>query len=488
MLDIKLNINKKPSKLLLSGLVGLWLLCAASPAIAYGGMDDPAATVHEYQLDNGLRLLVQEDHRSAAVTSQLWYKVGSSYEPAGLSGISHALEHMMFKGTEKYPEGEFQKLISQKGGQQNAFTGRDYTVYFANIAAQELPLIFQLEADRMRNVVFNSDTFAKEKKVIIEERLWRIEDQPVALAEERFHVTAYPAHGYQQPVIGWMADIEALKVTDLQQWYQTWYTPSNAILVIVGNVVADDVYALAKQYFGKISVTSPAIEAVKPRKAVSTLSARRVEIKSPAQVPYLLVGYNVPSVNTTAEKWEAYALDIIAHLLAGGDSSRFTKYLMRQDNVTAQATVNYVPHDLHATLFTMRGVPAQGKTLTDLEAAFMQQIDKLQTDLVSKQELERIKIQIIADNVYTKDSMFYQAYELGQLEAASYGWREADTYLTQIQKITPKQLQQVAQKYLTKDNSTVAQLIPGENTGTNTGIGTDIDTGTITDTEDIYRS
>ena len=211
-----------------------------------------AGDVQEFMLDNGLKLVVKEDHRAPVVVSQVWYKVGSSYEHAGITGISHALEHMMFKGTKKYPPGEFSRIIATNGGEENAFTSSDYTAYFQTLEKSRLPISFELESDRMRNLVLPKDEFAREIEVVKEERRMRTEDDPQALLYETLNATAFETSPYRQPIIGWMSDLEAMKISSLKDWYKKWYAPNNATVVVVGDVNADEVYKLALKYFAPL--------------------------------------------------------------------------------------------------------------------------------------------------------------------------------------------------------------------------------------------
>ena len=245
--------------------------------------------VQETVLDNGLKVIVKEDHRAPIVTSQVWYKVGSSYEHGGLTGISHVLEHMMFKGTEKYGSGEFSEIVSANGGDDNAFTGRDYTAYFQNLANDRLEVSFELESDRMRNLTLPANEFAKEVEVVKEERRLRTEDRPTSLTFERFKATAFEASPYRIPVIGWMDDLDAMTVEDLRAWYRKWYAPNNATLVVVGDVETQAVFDLAKKYFGPLQPEST--EAPKPRGEPRQDGTKRLVVKAPAREPYLVMGY-----------------------------------------------------------------------------------------------------------------------------------------------------------------------------------------------------
>lgn len=427
--------------------------CGVFPALSAA-----AATTYEFKLDNGMKVIVKEDHRAPVVVSQVWYKVGSSYEHNGTTGLSHALEHMMFKGTKKHPPNEFSRIISENGGKENAFTGEDYTTYFQQLEKSRLAISFELEADRMRNIVLPPEEFDKEIKVIMEERRMRTDDNPTSLMHEQFNAAAFVNSPYHHPVIGWMDDLEHMTVQDLRAWYQTWYTPNNATLVVVGDVDAQQTLALAKKYFGPIK--SNPIPAVKPQQEIEQKGQRRIIVKAPAELPSLVMGYKAPGARNAKEAWEPYALDMLAGILDGGDSARFAKHLVRGSQVAASAGAGYDAFSRLDQLFTLDGTPAQGRTMQELETALREQVKKVRDELVSADELERVKAQVIASKVYERDSNFYQAMQIGMLETVGLPWTLADEYLDRIKAVTPQQVQQVAQKYLIDDALTVAILDP----------------------------
>ena len=431
----------------------LLLLLLATPA----GAGNPP-TVHEYVLDNGLKLLVREDHRAPVVVSQIWYKVGGSSEHSGITGVSHVLEHMMFKGTEKIPPGRFSKIIAANGGEDNAFTGKDYTAYFQQLERSRLAVSFELEADRMLNLTLPDDEFKKELQVVIEERRLRTEDRPRALTWEQFNAVAFLNSPYKNPIIGWMNDLENLATDDLRDWYHRWYTPNNATLVVVGDVVPDEVYALAQQHFGALP-TRP-VPVVKPRREAPQKGVRRVTVRAPARLPYLLMGYKAPVLSTAAEDWEPYALEVLAGVLSGGESARFPRRLVREKQLAAGVDVGYNLYARYADHFLIDATPSQGQTVDTVEAAIRDEIARLQSELVSEAELQRVKAQVIAQAVYERDSVFYQAMQLGQLETVGLGWQRADEYVERVRAVTREQLQQVAKKYLVDDGLTVAVLDP----------------------------
>ena len=441
----------------------LILVIAALPsvqAIAGEGTASEQSATRSYRLDNGLKLIVREDHRSPVVVSQVWYKVGSSYEPGGLTGISHMLEHMMFKGTKRHPPGEFSRIISANGGRENAFTGRDYTAYFQQLEHSRLEVSFDLESDRMRNLSLPEAEFAKERQVVLEERRMRTDDNPEALSQELFNASAYLNSGYHHPVIGWRTDIEQYARADLVDWYRRWYRPDNATLVVVGDVDPEAVHALARRYFGPLEAppTRPAYHG--PTREVEQRGLRRSTIEAPAELPYLLLGYKVPVLHDEPGSWEPYALDVLAGILAGGDSSRLPSRVVRGQQIAASADAGYDLYAREQELLTLDGTPSQGHTLTELETALRAEIDALREHPVGEDELERIKAQVVASEVYQRDSVFYQAMKIGMLETVGLGWRVADEYVDRIRAVTPAQVQAVARKYLIDERLTITELHP----------------------------
>lgn len=426
-------------------------ICLWLPALA-------VAQVSEYQLDNGLKLLVKPDNRAPVVVSQVWYKVGSSYEYNGITGISHILEHMMFKETKNLESGEFSKIISENGGSQNAFTGRDYTAYFQTLEKDRLEVSFRLEAERMRNLIIDETELFKERDVVSEERRLRTEDNPQALLREAFNATAFMNSPYHHPVIGWMSDINHYQKADLVDWYQKWYAPNNAVVVVVGDVEPDAVYQLAKKYFGPLQPEQTAT--VKPQVEVEQRGERYIKLKAPAQLPYLMMGWKVPVITTAETEWEPYALDVLSGILSGTSSSRFSKELVREQQVAAGVSAYNNNFSRLDDMFIIGGTPAQGKSIDDLQTAIQQQLDALKMTPVSDAELQRVKTQVVASEVYELDSVFYQAMQLGMLETIGLDWQLSEQYVDKIKAITAEQVQQVAQKYFIDDRLTVGELEP----------------------------
>jgi len=414
--------------------------------------------VHERIFNNGLKVLVKEDHRSPVVVSQIWYKVGSSYEPGGITGISHMLEHMMFKGTEKYPMGEFSRIIAENGGRENAFTGRDYTAYFQTMEKSRLEVSFELEADRMRGLKLDAAELKKELEVVTEERRMRTDDKPRSKTHEYFMAMAFSNSPYKNPVIGWPSDIANYQVDDLQAWYQRWYAPNNATMVVVGDIKADEVFTLAEKYFAGIKTS--VIKPLKPQAEIEQQGVRKTTIKLPAKLPYIVMGYKVPVLNSIEDKSEAYALEVLAGILDGGSSARLASRLVRGKQIAVSAGAGYSMMSRLPELFMLDATPAEGQNVFELEYALKQEIYELQRELVSDEELQRVKAQVLAGAVYERDSNFYQAMQLGMLETVGIGWEKVDEYVEKINQITAEQIREVARKYLLEEKLNIAYLDP----------------------------
>ncbi len=414
--------------------------------------------VFETRLENGLKILVQEDHRAPVVVSQVWYKVGASSEYAGVTGVSHMLEHMMFKGTARHPAGEFSRIVAANGGRENAFTSQDYTTYFQMLERSKLPVSLELEADRMRNVRFIETEYAKEHQVVLEERRLRTDDQPHAKLQEHFDAVAYTNSPYRNPVIGWPDDITNLSLDHVKKWYQLWYAPNNATLVVVGDVRPEDVVREARKQFGGLKpsvLPQPRVE-----QEVEQLGLRRLTVRLPAKLPHLLMGFKVPSLKTVQDEKEAYALEVAAGILDGGNSARFSKNLVRGQQIAASTGVGYELYARLQTLFMIEGTPSQSQTVDSLETALLNQVKRLREEPVTEEELQRVKAQVLANHVYQLDSAFYQAMQLGTAETVGLGWKKIGEYETRINEVTAADILAAAKKYLIEDRLTVARLDP----------------------------
>ncbi len=419
------------------------------------------ANPHEFKLDNGLKLVVKEDHRSPVVVSLLMYKAGSIDESNGVTGVAHVLEHMMFKGTEKVPGGEFSKRIAAAGGRENAFTSRDYTGYFQQLHKDHLPLAMELESDRMHNLKLTEEAYSMEINVVMEERRLRTDDQARSLLFEKMMATAYQSHPYRRPVIGWMNDLEHMRVEDAQTWYDRWYAPNNAILVVAGDVNANAVKKLAQKYYGNIPArTLLSIDERKPQTEPPQLGIKRITVKAPAELPYLIMGYHTPVIRDTAEDWEPFALEMLGGILDGHASARLNKSLVRDLRIANSAGAGYNATGRGQGMFMLSGTPSPDKTVEELEQAFRTEIKKVIEENVTEEELSRVKAQVVASHVYQLDSIFAQAMQIGRLESIGLSYRDIDIILEKLQTVTADQIRAVAKKYFVDDSLTVAVLDP----------------------------
>jgi zinc protease len=435
-------------------------IIAAMIALSSSGISAvEKSNVTEAMLDNGMKILVKPDNRAPVVVAQVWYRIGSSYEPDGITGVSHVLEHMMFKGTKKYPNGEFNRIIAENGGKDNAFTGRDYTAYFQTLEKSRLAVSMELESDRMRGLLLDKDEFNKELQVVIEERRMRTEDKPENKVYEKFNEVAFPGHPYGRPVIGWMRDLKELEVNDLHKWYQRYYSPSNAILVVVGDVEPSEVIAMAKKYYGPIKNSE--VELPEQHKVAKQTATKRISVSAPANVPYVIIGFHVPAVVDKPEHdWEPYALEVMSAILDGGNAARFPDQLIRGQQVATAVGTSYDPFARLAGYFLIDGNPARDASVEQLEKAVLEQLNMLKVTAVSETELQRVKAQVIASKIYQRDSVFYQAMKLGLLETTLNDWRLTEDHTERLQAVSAEQIMFVARKYFQTENMTVAVLDP----------------------------
>jgi len=434
----------------ISPLFALALICLSAAVDAAGPF--------EKTLSNGLRVIVREDHRAPTVVHMVWYRAGSIDEFNGTTGVAHVLEHMMFKGTKKVGPGEFNKRVAAAGGRDNAFTAHDYTAYFQQVPKAKLADMMALEADRMANLVLDPQAFGQEIKVVMEERRMRTEDEPHALVHERLMATTFQSHPYQRPIIGWMNDLENMKARDAQDWYRRWYVPNNAYVVIVGDVNKDEVFRLAEKYYGKIKPR--ALPVRKPQTEPAQIGIKRLVVKAPAKLPYLSMAWKVPTLRDVQHDREPYALEVLATVLDGHAAARFARNLVRGSKIAISAGAGYDSPVRGESLFMVDGTPAEGKTVAELEAALRAEIERIKRDGVNAEELERVKIQTIAAQVYKRDSMMAQAMEIGHFEASGHHWRDIDIVLDKIRSVTGEEVQAVAKKYFDDSTLTVAVLDP----------------------------
>ena len=416
------------------------------------------ANPFEHRLPNGLRVIVKEDHRAPTVAHMVWYHAGSMDETNGTTGVAHLLEHMMFKGTPSIGPGEFSRLVAAAGGRDNAFTSRDYTAYFQQIPKERLGEMMQLEADRMRHLNLDPKEFEQEIKVVMEERRLRTEDQPRSLLYEQMLATAFQAHPYRVPVIGWMNDLESMTVQDARDWYERWYVPNNAFLVVVGDVEHQEVFRLAEQHYGALAPR--ALPGRKPQVEPEQRGIRRLTVKAPAELPVVVMAYKVPVLRDVDKDVDPYALEMLAAVLDGHDAARFSRRLVREQRLAVSASVGYDAISRGPGLFYLLGSPSEGKTRAELEAGFRAEIRRVAEEGVHAEELARARAQLIAGQIYKRDSMFAQAMEIGQLETAGVPYTAEKTLLEKLQAVSAGQVQAVAQKYFVDEQLTVAELDP----------------------------
>ena len=416
------------------------------------------AEVFEKTLTNGLKVIVKEDHRAPVLVQQVWYRVGSMDESTGTTGVAHVLEHMMFKGTKKVPQGEFSKRIAAAGGRENAFTSYDYTAYFQQLHKDKLELAMKLESDRMQNLVLSEAEFSKEIQVVMEERRMRTDDQPHALLYEQLMALAFVEHPYHHPIIGWMNDLKTLTVADARSWYQRWYAPNNAILVVAGDVKASEVFTMAQRYYGVIpSHTLPVRKKfIEP----AQIGIKRFSVKAPAELPLLVMAYQAPTLLDPSHDTVPYALDVLAGVLDGNQSARLNKALVREQKIASSAGAGYDATARGPSLFTLEATPSEGITVSELESALREEINSVVRSGVSEQELARVKAQVTANEVYKRDSVFYQAMQIGEMESIGLSYQDISQMLSKIQSVTAEQVQAAARDVLKDDNLIVGVLDP----------------------------
>lgn len=416
------------------------------------------SSVSLFTLNNGLKVLIKPDHRAPIATVMVWYRVGSSDEPGGLTGLSHALEHMMFKGTPNVPAGVFSKRIAELGGQENAFTNYDFTAYFEKISTASLKTVLTLEADRMQHLNLSEEEFAKEIKVIREERRLRTDNVPQSLAIERFMATAHLSPPYQHPIIGWMSDLMHMQLSSLRQWYERYYAPNNATLVIVGDVTPEAIRPLIETTFGAIHKQAHVQRHLQTEPP--GLGIKQVTVHAKAQQPILILGYTVPSLKSSENKEEPYALEVLAGILDAGVNARLNQSIVQTQHLASTASAYYDLYTVYESQFMLLGIPTPGHTVNELKIALLEEIKKLSSVMVSDKELQRIKTQLIAQKAFQADSLFGQALELGLLETIGLGYRTGAEYPDKIQAVTKEQILKAAQHYFNHHQLTETTLTP----------------------------
>ncbi len=435
------------------GLLVLAGVFSLLPCVAGAG-----TAAQEFRLANGLKIIVQEDRRAPTVVSMVWYRAGSVDEQNGTTGVAHVLEHMMFKGTKKLKPGDFSAKVAQLGGRENAFTSRDYTAYHQQVEKSRLEQLFELEADRMQNLTMDPAEFAKEIKVVMEERRLRTEDEPMSLLMETLYATAYTSSPYRNPVVGWMNDLQNMTAADALAWYERWYAPNNATLVVAGDVDAQEVRRLAERHFGAIPPKT--LPKTKPQQEPQQRGIRRVTVKAPAENPYLVMAYKMPKLLDVEKDEDPFALEVLAAVLDGYDNARLPARLVRTDRIANSVDAGYDGTARGPVMFILSGEPTRDTPLEKLEAALRAEVERIAKEGVSADELKRVKAQLIAGQVYKRDSVFGQAMEIGAMEMSGISYRQIDRIIERLSAVTPAQVQAVAQKYFSDDQLTIATLFP----------------------------
>jgi zinc protease len=418
--------------------------------------ENEAGYIHEEVLPNGLKVLAVNDPGAPLAVFQIWYNAGSVYEQVGNTGLSHLLEHMMFKGTKKHGPSEFSKIIKRAGGVDNAGTTKDFTFYYQKLAPDRLDLSIELEADRMRNLIMDPDETLSERDVVMEERRMRYEDDPQNLVYEEVVATAFKNHPYRWPVIGWMPDLKTITRDSLWKYYRARYIPNNALIVIAGDIDVEAVMKKIKKEFGPIPKGS-GIEPLNVNEPVQR-GERRVYVEKEAELPYVMCAYKAPNVLHE----DSYALDILASVLDGGKSARIYRSLIDEQQIALSAGAGYSSFQKYPHLFYFYATPLPGKNIEDIETAIYEEIEKIKKEPPSEREVLKAKNQIEADFIMNQDSLFYRVMLIAEFEII--GGRELkETYLEGIRKVTPEEVSLAAAKYLVKENRTVGTLIPIKN-------------------------
>jgi len=426
---------------------------ALAPRLSAAELADPFAQVVERRLPNGLKVLLLRESRAPLISLQVWYRVGSRNEELGKTGLSHLTEHLMFKGTEKYGPKVFSRLVQKSGGMDNAATSRDYTVYYQNGPKTELRAWLEMEADRMQGLKVPEEAFQTERKVVLEERRMRTEDDPVSFLVEETWAAAFKAHPYQWPIIGWYHDIENITREDFLNHYKRYYQPNNATLVVVGDIDIQETLGLIEAIFGPLprGPEPPQVQAQEP----TQYGERRVVVQREAQLPFLLMFYHVPNWRDP----DCFALELLVRVLSKGRSSRLYHQLVYKERLAHDAGADYDLDTADPSVFMLYAQPNPGKSLAQLEAALEAEVRRLQTELVGEQELQKAKNQLLAGFYMSMDSLHYRGMVLGKLETVAR-WSLVREFIPKVQQLTAEDLRRVARQYLTANNRTVGILSP----------------------------
>ncbi|AWB23574.1 insulinase family protein [Methylobacterium currus] len=437
--------------------VGATLRTDAAP---FGRAEAGGPEVASFVLDNGLDVVVVPDHRAPVVTHMVWYRNGSADDPLGQSGIAHFLEHLMFKGTETHPVGAFSKAVSSLGGQENAFTSFDYTAYFQRVARENLKTMMSFEADRMTGLILDDAVVAPERDVVLEERRMRVETDPAAQLSEAMAASLFVHHPYGIPIIGWMHEIEELNRTHALDYYRRFYTPENAILVVAGDVTADEVRRLADDTYGVVAPRGARPQRARPREP-EPRAARRLSVADPkVEQPTLQRLYLTPSC-MTARDGESHALELLAEVLGGGPTSYLYRSLVLEQGVAVNAGAWYMGSAIDDTRFSVYAVPAEGVSLEGLEEALDRALARAPSEALSATAIERAKTRLVAETVYSSDSQSSLARIFGSALAIGESIEEVRRWPAEIEAVQAARLAAAAERYLVPARSVTGYLIKG---------------------------
>ena len=440
-------------------------ILAAAVLAALAGLTHPAASqsslgvkVAHFTLANGLELVVIPDHRAPIVTHMIWYKVGSADEQPGKSGLAHFLEHLMFKGTQKYPAGYFSQMIARVGGRENAFTSSDYTAYYQRVPREELPRMMELEADRMTGLVLTDDVVLPERNVVLEEYNSRVANNPRARLVEQIEAALFVNHPYGRPVIGWRPEIEKLNREDALAFYRRFYGPNNAIVVVAGDVEPEQVRTLAQNTYGSVGRRFENISRLRPQEP-QPAAVRSLTLSDPrVEQPSLQRGYLVPSV-TSAKRGDSEALEVLANILGGGANSRLYRSLVVEKGLAVSAGSSYDGAALDPTIFSVYGAAKDGTSLAQLEEGVNAVIAELIDKGIGAEELERTKTRLIAESVYAMDSQSTLARWYGGALSTGMTVDSIRTWPERIRSVTANAVRDAARQWLDKRRSVTGYLI-----------------------------
>jgi zinc protease len=425
----------------------------------------PVSKATEFKLDNGMQVVVIPDTRAPVVTHMVWYRVGAADEPRGVSGIAHFLEHLMFKSTEKIAMGEFSKIVSRLGGQDNAFTGHDATAYFQRVAKDRLPTVMSMEADRMVNLKLTEKEVLTERNVILEERRSRIENSPGAILDEQMNAALYLSHPYKIPVIGWEHEMAKLSPKDAMTFYKRFYAPNNAILVVSGDVTPAEVKTMAEATYGKVPSNAAVMESRDRPRDPPQRAPRRVKLEDPrAGKMSMSRYYQVPSY-VTAKPGEAEALDLLMKIAVQGSTSRLYKRLVIEQKIASSASGHYSGGGLDYGSIAVQAIAADGQTLEAVEAEVDAVLAEIKEKGVTTAELERAKNGYIADYIYESDNQSTLARRYGWNLVVGRTLEQVDQWPDAIAKVTPENIKAVAIAYLDLKRSVTGYLVPTPDAG-----------------------